>query len=164
MDIIHNGALATDTWVVADDDAVLQPGDVLVAAQRWPNVDVAAHRGQLGLVLPAHAPIEDLAFDFTALPLIAIAFDDCTDGRGYSLARLLRRAGYTADLRAIGNVRRDQIFYLMRCGFTSFAIPAGRDAQELLRGLDDFSLVYQAAADRREPIANWRSRRAQGPC
>lgn len=160
MEIIRNGELATDSWVIADDDAALQPGDVLVSAQRWPGVDAAAHRGLLGLVLPAAALFEELAFDFAALPLIAIAFDDCTDGRGYSLARLLRRAGYAGDLRAIGDIRRDQIFYLTRCGFTSFSIPAGRDAQELLRGLDDFSLAYQAAADRRETIPSLRSRRA----
>jgi len=160
MDIIRNGALATDTWVLAGDEAALEPGDILVSAERWASVDVAAHRGRVGVVLCADALIEEVAFDYTVMPLIAIAFEDCTDGRGYSLARLLRRAGYAGDLRAIGNVRRDQIFYLMRCGFTSFAIPPGCDDQELLRGLGDFSLVYQTAADGRDPIPRLRSRRA----
>jgi uncharacterized protein (DUF934 family) len=160
MEIIRNGELATDRWAIAGDDDVSLSGDVLVSARRWPSLDATAHRGLLGLVLPADTLLEELAFDYTAVPLIAIAFDDCTDGRGYSLARLLRREGYAGDLRAVGDVRRDQVFYLERCGFTSFGIPAGRDAQELLRSLDDFSVVYQAAADQREPISMLRSRRA----
>jgi uncharacterized protein (DUF934 family) len=65
------------------------------------------------------------------LPLIAIRFPVFTDGRGYSLARLLRgRHGYAGELRAVGDVLRDQLYFLQRCGFDSFALRADQPPEE----------------------------------
>jgi uncharacterized protein (DUF934 family) len=85
--------------------------------------------------------------------LVAVNFPQFTDGRGYSSARLLReRYGWRGELRAIGDVFRDQLFYLARCGFDAFALRQGEDAQAALAAFDDFSDAYQTAADRPLPL------------
>ena len=80
------------------------------------------------------------------LALIAVDFPKFSDGRGYSIARLLReRYGFEGELRAIGDVLRDQLYYLRQCGFNAFAVRADRDVEAALRGLADFSDGYQAS-------------------
>ena len=112
-------------------------------------------RGEAGVWLAPHEDPQALAPDVARLPLIAIDFPQFTDGRGYSHARLLRqRYHYTGELRAIGDVQRDQLYFLGQCGFDAFAIPDGRDAARALRGLDDFSDGYQASVARRPRFAN----------
>src|SRR3546814_11228445 len=74
------------------------------------------------------------------------------DGRGYSVARILREAGYTGELRAVGDVLVDQLFYMRRCGFDSFAPNAPLDANVVEASLQRYSLVYQKAADGRQPV------------
>ena len=75
------------------------------------------------------------------------------DGRGYSIARLLReRYGWRGELRAIGDVLRDQLFYLTRCGFDAFELRAGQDAQAALTALADFSEAYQSSVERPQPL------------
>jgi len=87
--------------------------------------------------------------DGARLAVIAIDFPQFTDGRGYSHARLLReRFGYAGELRAIGDVGRDQLYYLAQCGFDAFAIPDGRDAAAAIAAFADFSDGYQATFSR----------------
>ena len=119
-------------------------------------------RGETGVWLaPADDPFA-LAADVKHLAVIAIDFPQFTDGRGYSHARLLRqRYHYTGELRAIGDVQRDQLYFLGQCGFDAFAIPDGQDAARALRGLDDFSDGYQASVARKPRFANAAS--PQGP-
>ena len=89
--------------------------------------------------------------------MVAIAFPVFTDGRGYSLARLVReRLGFRGELRAVGDVQRDQIFYLLRCGFDAFALGAGKQLDEALGAFEDFTEAYQAGAD--QPIPLYRRR------
>jgi uncharacterized protein (DUF934 family) len=84
---------------------------------------------------------------------VEVNFPSFTDGRGYSIARLLReRHGYQGELRAVGDVQRDQLFYLARCGFDAFLLREGLDAQESLSALQDFSEAYQASVERPEPL------------
>jgi len=84
---------------------------------------------------------------------VEVNFPSFTDGRGYSIARLLReRHGYQGELRAVGDVQRDQLFYLARCGFDAFLLREGLDAQEALAALQDFSEAYQASVERPEPL------------
>jgi uncharacterized protein (DUF934 family) len=93
------------------------------------------------------------------LPLIAVYFPKFLDGRGYSTARLLReRYGYRGELRAIGDVGRDQLFYLARVGFDAFLIPEGRDARDALNAFADFPETYQGAVD--QPLPLFRRRAA----
>ena len=94
-----------------------------------------------------------LAERLPGLKLIAVNFPKYGDGRGYSIARLLReRYGYKGELRAIGVVARDHLRLMAQCGFDSFQLREGEDAQAALAGLDDFSEAYQATAAQPVPL------------
>jgi uncharacterized protein (DUF934 family) len=94
-----------------------------------------------------------LAERLPGLKLIAVNFPKYSDGRGYSIGRLLReRYGYKGELRAIGVVARDHLQLMAQCGFDSFQLREGEDAQEALKGLDDFSEAYQANAAQAAPL------------
>ena len=100
-----------------------------------------------------------LAADLERIPLVAIQFARFNDGRGYSIARLLRqRYGYRGELRAIGDVLRDQLFYMKRVGFDAFALRADQDVDAALHAFADFSETYQAAVD--QPLPLFRRRAA----
>lgn len=113
---------------------------------------------ELGLWLDSFEPIETLlagVADINALPVIAINFPRFVDGRGFTMATLLRtRYGYRHEIRAIGDVLRDQMYFLQRCGFNAFDIRADRSAKDALAGLRDFSNPYQGAVD--NPLPVWR--------
>jgi uncharacterized protein (DUF934 family) len=149
MALIKNRRLAADKW------HVLQPGEpvpvernVVVPLVVW-REQRAALNGRNGLTGVWLAPDEEPS-EIGELPtLIAIHFPTFTDGRGYSTARLLRqRYGFTGELRAFGDILRDQLYELARCGFDSFVLRDDQDADDALRAFDDFSETYQAAADR----------------
>jgi uncharacterized protein (DUF934 family) len=116
-------------------------------------------RGRVGVWLgPADDPAL-LAPYVDVLPVIAVDFPQFTDGRGYSTARLLRQKyGYQGELRAIGDILRDQLFYLQQCGFNAFAVRPGNDALNALESLDDYSDNYQATVAR--PVPLFRRRQA----
>lgn len=85
--------------------------------------------------------------------MIAVNFPAFTDGRGFSSARLLReRYGYKGEIRAIGDVLRDQLFFMRRCGFDAYAIRADRSPEDALVSLDDFSEVYQTSVEQPLPL------------
>ncbi len=87
------------------------------------------------------------------LRLVEISFPRFRDGRGYSAARILREEmGYTGELRAIGDVLRDQLFSMQRCGFNAFATRQDRSIEDALKGLTVFSEVYQASVDQDVPL------------
>ena len=137
-------------------------GKILLPLTVWQaNKDALASRmdaGDVGIVLATHEPIESLieAFeDINTLPLIAIFVERFADGRNFTLANLLRtRYGFKNELRAVGDVLRDQLFFLKRSGFNSYLIRADRNAQEALASLNDFSQPYQGAVDDALPV--WR--------
>jgi uncharacterized protein (DUF934 family) len=84
---------------------------------------------------------------------VEVSFPSATDGRGYSIARLLReRHGYGGELRAVGDVKRDQLFNLARCGFDAFLLLKDEDADGALGAFDDFSEAYQASVERPLPL------------
>ena len=90
---------------------------------------------------PADEP-EELPPALETLPVIAVQFSTFTDGRGYSQGRILReRMGYRGDLRAIGDILRDQMYLLHKCGFSSFALRADQSPEEAVAALKDFSWV-----------------------
>ena len=131
--LIKDRALADDRYVLVREAATLadvpaSPAIVPLALWRAERGALLA-RGDVGVLL---GPTDDpaaVAEDAAALPVIAVDFPKFTDGRGYSIARLLRdRYGYTGELRAVGDVLRDQLFALSQCGFDAFALRADRDA------------------------------------
>ncbi len=99
------------------------------------------------------------------MPLIAVDFPKFTDGRGYSIAYNLRkRLGYTGELRAIGDVLRDQLFYMQRVGFNAFATRPDRSIHDALKGLTDFSEAYQASCGPEGAAVPPRRARRAGRC
>lgn len=124
---------------------------LLVPLARWraDRATLTSYEGEIGVQLaPADDPA-DIAGDFDRIALIAVDFPVSTDGRGYSTARLLRqRFGWRGELRAVGDIRRDQLFYLARCGFDSFLLADGESVDAALTAFSDFSERYQGAADR----------------
>ena len=86
------------------------------------------------------------------IALVEVNFPAFGDGRGYSAARILREEGYTGELRAVGEVLRDQLFYLHRCGFNAFALRSDLDAEAALAHLQDFTESYQVAVDQPVPL------------
>jgi uncharacterized protein (DUF934 family) len=92
--------------------------------------------------------VESLAEQLPLLGLIVIAFPKIGEGRGFSQARLLRqRYGYAGELRARGAIKRDQLFFLARCGFDSFDLDPGEDLVASLAAFDVFSVAYQDGSD-----------------
>jgi uncharacterized protein (DUF934 family) len=120
-------------------------GERLVPLARWD--------GEPGVLLgPADDPAA-LEGRLDGIAVIAIEFPQFTDGRGYSIARLLReRYGYKGELRAVGEVLRDNLFYLSRCGFDSFVLSGPVDEEHVLEALSDFSDGYQASVERPQPL------------
>ena len=148
--------VADDPWTyVADDQPVPPSGDVVVGFARFDrdDFDYDARKGRLGLRID---PEDDLLQVITHLPkvgLITVSFPKFGDGRGYTKARLLReRFNYHGELRAVGEVLSDQLFYMLRCGFDAFELVAGKDVEEALRALEGFSVRYQAATDDPAPL------------
>ena len=137
-------------------------GKVLLPLSIWlANKDTLASRmatGEVGIVLATHEPIESLvaAFDnINSLPIIAVFVERFPDGRIFTIGNLLRtRYDFKNELRAIGDVLRDQLFFLKRSGFNSYLIRADRNAEEARASLKDFSQPYQGAVDEALPI--WR--------
>ncbi|NIO40358.1 MAG: DUF934 domain-containing protein [Burkholderiales bacterium] len=149
MGLIRNRRVAEDTWrLLQPGDAIPADADVIVPLSVWREQRAAinARRGLTGVWL---GPADDPAEVGPEPALIAVHFPVFTDGRGYSTARLLRqRYGFKGELRAIGDILRDQLYELARCGFDSFSLREDQDPIAALRAFDDFSEVYQAAADR----------------
>jgi len=155
MRVIKQRKIVDDGWTLLETDAPVPPsGDVIVSLTQW-NAGHAAfsqRSGQVGVRLRSDELPEQIeALD--RVPLIAVEFPKFADGRGYSSARLLRdRFGYKGELRAVGDVLRDQLFYMARVGFDSFALKAGKDIEGALLAFDDFSVSYQPAADDQRPL------------
>ncbi|MFT3735470.1 MAG: DUF934 domain-containing protein [Rhodocyclaceae bacterium] len=113
--------------------------------------------GEVGVWLETHELVEDLAAqaDVNAFPVIAIHVERFADGRIYSAGALLRsRFGFKNELRAFGDVLRDQLFFFKRCGFDAYQIRADRSAEDALPSLNDFSDPYQGATVIDQPV--WR--------
>lgn len=113
-------------------------------------------KGEVGIWLATHELLEYLIQqlpDLNTLPIIAVFVERFADGRIFSLGTLLRtRYGYKNELRAFGDVLRDQLFFLKRSGFTSFVIRQDRSAQDAIASLNDFSKPYQGAVDNPQPV------------
>ena len=156
-----------DVWSWYGSDAGPEapgtPGSHLILPlARWASdgESLIAGGAKVGICLePADEPA-DIADALGRLDLVAVRFPAFTDGRGYSTARLLRqRYGWQGELRAVGDVLRDQMFYLARCGFSTFDLKDGESVAGALAGLGDFTEAYQAAADR-GPLFKRRQRAA----
>ena len=159
--LIRNRRVAADSWqllkVAADGapPAVSAEGDVIVPLKLWlaRRDALAVRAGRTGVWLDSLDSAEALAADVKRLPLIAVNFPVFSDGRGYSTARLLReRYFYTNELRAIGDVGRDHLLNMQRCGFDAFALRDGEDADSALEAFDELPVAYQASVVEPQPL------------
>jgi uncharacterized protein (DUF934 family) len=132
-------------------------GRVIIPLATWlAQRDALASRAAAGEIGVWIAPDEDpaaLREDLPRLALVAVDFQKFTDGRGYSHAWNLRsRLGWTGELRAIGDVLRDQLFSMQRVGFDAYDTRPDRSIEDALKGLTVFSETYQASVDQRVPL------------
>lgn len=149
-----------DPWIFETDGAIAPEADVIVPLARLvAEADTLfARPGRTGVRLPNDRGLDAVLPHLAKLALIAIEIPKFGDGRGYSLARLLReRHGFLGEIRAVGNVLRDQLLYLHRSGFDAFELdpkfgPGGLDPVAALAAFDELPVYYQAAADVRLPL------------
>jgi uncharacterized protein (DUF934 family) len=155
VQIIRDRKIVDDDFVHVPDSAALpETGKPIVTLgrllkeretllTRYPAVGVRIASDKL----PSDVP------DLGKLALVAVEFPKFTDGRGYSVGRMLRdRHGFTGELRAVGWVLRDQLFYLERCGFNAFEMKPGKPLESGLEAFKEFTVTYQAAADDPRPF------------
>ncbi|MFT6397563.1 MAG: hypothetical protein ACJAYU_002317 [Bradymonadia bacterium] len=154
--IIKDREIVEDQWTtLADDAPVPERGDVIVSLERWRSEREAltARKQGVGVSVNGEHDIRSLADDLEGLSLIALEFPAFADGRCYSHARILRdQLGYKGELRATGDILRDQIFYMQRVGINAFDVSETQAIEDVLQGLQDFSVTYQAAADVSTPL------------
>jgi uncharacterized protein (DUF934 family) len=165
--LLIEGKRANDPWtLLGDDAAVPETGDIVVSQTRFKaerETLLARNAGRLGVSVASADAVEEIADDVARLSVIFVEFPIFRDGRGYSSARLLReRFGYKGELRAIGDVLEDQIFYMLRCGFDAFEISAPDPDMIFARASKTFSAVYQPTADGLEPAHVLRARQRAG--
>jgi uncharacterized protein (DUF934 family) len=163
--LIKHRQIIRDSWLLLDRDIeqLLRPGEdgllpdfpdqaeLIVPTALWRSrrEDLLDRSGGTGVWLDSSEQPESIAEDLPLLAVVAVNFPQFTDGRGYSTARLLReRYGYRGELRAIGDVLRDQLYYLTRCGFNAFALRADQDPHEALSDFENVSDNYQASVAR----------------
>jgi uncharacterized protein (DUF934 family) len=159
--LIKDGVIIEDTWALLakpEDDASIvdvPSGNVIVPLNVWlSQKDSLSTRNDVGVWLDSNETADQLASEAKSLPLIAVNFPVFMDGRAFSTARLLReRYGFTGELRAIGNLIRDQLCYLRRCGVNAFAFAnTDIDLEQALKSLSDFNEYYQASVDQPLPL------------
>jgi uncharacterized protein (DUF934 family) len=155
--IIRNGKITEDDWqTIAKDvtDIPVQANLILPVAVWHKEREALGNRKDIGIWFDSEdLPANDWTSYLQALPLIAVNFPVFSDGRGFSIARLLReRYHYKGELRAIGYVLRDQLCFMKRCGFNSFQLPENTDLTAALESLDDFSEYYQTSVDQPLPL------------
>lgn len=161
MQIIRKRAIVEDDFVHVPDgselptDAAHKPIITLARYAAYAHTEreaLLARVAGLGVRVPSDKLPADIP-ELTRLALIAIEFPRFTDGRGYSVARMLReRHGFAGELRAVGWVLRDQLYYMERCGFDAFELAPGKPLDSALQAFGELSVTYQAAVDDPRPL------------
>ncbi|RON15514.1 oxidoreductase [Pseudomonas brassicacearum] len=141
--------VADDPWLlVRSPEDELPAGSLILPLSRWLK-NPFGHAVWLG----PDDEVESLKPWLPILPLIALDFPSFRDGRGYSQAYLLRtRLGWTGELRAVGDVLRDQLSHMRQCGFDSFAVREDKSAEDALKGLAGMSVLYGRSAIEPRPL------------
>ena len=160
MPLVKDGKIAADLFVHVPDGAEL-PGDgaILVPAARFledPEA-ILKRAGKLGVIWPNNRDIDDLVPYLDRLAAIALVFPSFRDGRAYSQARLLReRYAFEGELRATGQVLRDQFVFMSRAGFDAFEVKKAADADAFAETVKRYSVFYQPTGDGRVTALNRR--------
>lgn len=159
--IIKNKAVVSDDWIIlrlseneTPESVIVPAGKIIVPLKVWQAQRATLqNRAELGVWLASNERPEELKGEMEKFAVIAVDFPKFADGRGYSIAYNLRaRLGYVGELRAIGDVLRDQMFYMQRVGFDAFAPRPDKNIHDALKGLTDFSETYQTSLDQKLPL------------
>jgi uncharacterized protein (DUF934 family) len=149
MLIDNNGEQLREEWLSVDDEQPLPSGAITVSLARWlaDKESLLAREGKIGLRLLGDSDIEALKDDLSAFELIVLEFPTYTDGRNFSLARILRkRLHFSGELRASGDILADQLFYLKRVGVDSFELDEAR-AAFAKQAFNELTVRYQSSTD-----------------
>jgi uncharacterized protein (DUF934 family) len=165
MPLVKGGKIVADDFTRIDDGAVVPPtGPVVVPAARFlaDHEEFASRASATGVIWPNDRNIAELAPYLDKLAMVALVFPAYKDGRAYSQARLLReRHGYRGELRATGQVLRDQFLFLLRAGFDSFDVVKPADAAAFEEASHRYSVFFQPTGDGRMTVARSRTGGAQ---
>ena len=148
--LMRRREIVDDDWRYADEDPQGRDRALILPFARWQQ---ERNRwwlwdGRLGVRLGPADPVEELERDFLRVGLVAIEFAGLAKAAATARRGCLRkRYKFAGELRAVGNIQRDQLFYMARCGFDSFELPAGADIAGALDAFDDFTVAYQGATD-----------------
>ena len=160
--LIKNKTATVDSWKTQEmaegetpETVALPSGDVIYPFAVWQvrKAEISAQQGGIGLLIQPDEKVEEVAADLSRFAVIAVNFPKFVDGRGYSTASLLRqRYAYTGELRAVGDVLHDQLFFMQRVGFDAFALKDGKSLDyALAKGFSPFSETYQTSTSLPEP-------------
>jgi uncharacterized protein (DUF934 family) len=170
MRIIRNRSIQTDDWRLSPELGGSEKpspvaGPLIVSLPRLVEDAEALFEGerQIGVLLKPEDDLADLEPYLSRLALVAIEFPKVNEGRGYSQARLLRnRYHFAGEIRALGDVSRDRLAFLERCGFNAFVLRSGESPETALTAFGEISLRYQPAEDAEDTVGSLRRRRACG--
>ena len=153
MPLVKGGKIITDPLVhVADDAELSGEGAILISAARFlGDAEALSQRGaRTGVIWPNNRDLDALVPYLGRLGAVALVFPTFRDGRAYSQARLLReRHGYKGELRATGQVLRDQFVFMLRAGFDAFEVKKDADAEAFAATVKRYSVFYQPTGDGR---------------
>lgn len=156
--LTSDGTLTDDNWILLPKEDVFDPastsGPTLI---HWSvarqHLEAFEAENNIGIWIDTESSEESLESLPLQVPVIAIHIPAFTDGRGFSLARMLReQKEFAGEIRAVGNYMQDQLFYMRRCGFDAFIIDDNANVESMRRSLQDFSDSYQAAVDQPNPL------------
>ncbi|EAR62443.1 DUF934 domain-containing protein [Neptuniibacter caesariensis] len=149
MPLLINREVVEDSWTLIDEENLQQTGDIIVplALYNEHKAQFEAHSGQVGIKINGDDNLDEVLENLDKFPLVAVDFPAFRDGRGFSIARHLVRAGYKGEIRATGDVGRDRFAYMERCGFTAIQISDEEFTPDMLNAFTEMSNYYQSAAD-----------------
>ena len=154
--LIKEGKVLENELVIVEKDATIDAiseDSIVPKALFIQDAASCLAAGASAVWLDSDEGPEELEPYLDKLTTIAINFPKFIDGRGYSYARVLRdRMNFKGEIRAVGDILHDQLFFLKRCGFNAFDIREDKDAEAALAGLRDFTETYQAAVDQPSPL------------
>lgn len=160
--LIKQRAVVADTWQTLQlaegdtpDTVALPAGPSIFPLAVWQarKAEILARQQPVGVVLAASEEAAALADDLAQIALVAVDFPKFTDGRGFTTARLLReRFAFGGEIRAVGDVLVDQLFFMTRVGFDAYALRDDQKVESALAAFETFSEAYQTGVDRKEPL------------
>jgi len=165
MSLIRNGVIVDDHWIRLDDDSAAA-ADIraIVSLERWEaeKAELSETLAGVGVLLKSHQSAEAIADDLKILEVVALDFPAFTDGRSYSTARILReRYRYLGEVRAVGDVLRDQYAFMTRCGVDAFELADDVEANKWVEAVKEIPTAYQPPPDGRSPLFRVRAEAPQ---